>query len=94
MLYTLIYSARVISELYYKELFYTLVNKRERKYNSVFSDFKKTSLNNSGSRTKSKRRRVRRNTSKERETNEKFLKSSQTVNFLTVKSACHQRVSN
>ena len=62
-----------------KELINTLVNKNDGCYNSVFSDSKNPVFHNSKSKTKTTRRKERRITlksrrsTKERETNEKFL---------------------
>ena len=62
-----------------KELINTLVNKNDGRYNSVFSDSKNPVFHNSKSKTKTTRRKERRITlkcrrsTKERETNEKFL---------------------
>ena len=62
-----------------KELINTLVNKNDGRYNSVFSDSKSPVFHNSKSKTKTTRRKERRITlkcrrsTKERETNEKFL---------------------
>ena len=62
-----------------KELINTLVNKNDGRNNSVFSDSKNPVFHNSKSKTKTTRRKERRITlkcrrsTKERETNEKFL---------------------
>ena len=79
-----------------KSFFYSLATKRDGEYNSLSYDSKKAGFNNSGGGPKSTRRREHRNTLKCRLSTQmkNSPEISQTINFLTVISACHERVSN